>query len=257
MSATQVPMLWWILAVVVSIITLIYIISMCAARKQIKTAIALVKEGSMVIKDRPQTMFYPFNILVIQVRDLPKSPNLPIPPPSTTFAHDVLPLQHPRHPDRRPGLLHPARPIPPGATSSPHSSMAFSSLLRPSQAFSSLRAHPPPSSTPCPPLLQTADITTEHFQGISAGMKASTTFLDSLTWLNDTINTNGVDGLESIDNSGFYVTVIMYLWILFGFLWTIESFNNISWTAMSGSVSHWCVLRKDAFRDTPSSLPRG
>ena len=87
-------------------------------------------------------------------------------------------------------------------------------------------------------------------------MKASTTFLDSLTWLNDTINTNGVDGLESIDNSGFYVTVIMYLWILFGFLWTIESFNNISWTAMSGSVSHWYFFREDASAKTRIPLLR-
>ena len=118
MSATQVPMLWWILAVVVSIITLIYIISMCAARKQIKTAIALVKEGSMVIKDRPQTMFYPFNILVIQigvlayfillVLFLQVRPRRPTPPwPSQAFSSLLKPACSP------PSLIHPVPPPPP------------------------------------------------------------------------------------------------------------------------------------------------
>ena len=51
-AENEVPALWWILAVIMSIITLVYIISMCVARKQIRTAIALVKEGANVIKDR-------------------------------------------------------------------------------------------------------------------------------------------------------------------------------------------------------------
>ena len=51
-AENEVPALWWILAVIMSIITLVYIISMCVARKQIRTAISLVKEGANVIKDR-------------------------------------------------------------------------------------------------------------------------------------------------------------------------------------------------------------
>ena len=182
-AQNEVPALWLILAAVMSLITLLYVVSMCAARKQIKTAVALVKSGSMIIKDRPQTMFYPFNILVMQVLTL------------GFFVLLVL-------------------------------------------------------------FLQTADIDSSHFSGISAGMRASTSFLDQLAWLNNTINTGGVQSLEDIDNNKFYIQVAIYLWILFGFLWTIESFNNISWTAMSGSVSHWYFFREDDTAKTRIPLIR-
>ena len=168
---SEVPALWFILAVVVSVLTLIYAISMCAARKKIKTAINLVKASADVIKDRPQTMFFPFNTLVLQV------------------------------------LI-----------------CAFFVLL-----------------ALC---VQTAGLSADHFQGLTTAVKAGSTFLEEIASYNASIS-GGVDAMKSDADSAFYVQIIIYLYILFGFLWTIESFNNISWTAMSGSISHWYFFRDD------------
>jgi len=171
-AQNEVPALWFILAILMSVITLVYIISICAARKKIKTAIALVKESANVIKDRPMTMFFPFNVLVSN-------------------------------------LL-----------------VALLFLL----IFLTL---------------QTATITSAHFGAISDAMTATTSFIDSIQLYNSTLNSGGVQSLEDLDNSSFYITLIMYVYLLFGLLWTIASFSNISWTAMSGNVSHWYFFRGD------------
>ena len=51
---------------ITDILTLAYTISMCAARKQIKIAVAIVKESSVVLKDRPAMMFF-LGTLAVQV----------------------------------------------------------------------------------------------------------------------------------------------------------------------------------------------
>ena len=43
---------------------------------------------------------------------------------------------------------------------------------------------------------------------------------------------------------------------IFGFLWTLESLNNIGWCAMSGSVSHWFFFREDEGAKTKIPLLR-
>ena len=58
-AETANPALWWVVAIIMTILTLAYTISMCAARKQIKIAVAIVKESSVVLKDRPAMMFFP------------------------------------------------------------------------------------------------------------------------------------------------------------------------------------------------------
>ena len=61
------PTLWYILGAISTLVAFIYILSMCVARKKIKTAVALTKESTVVIKARPMTMFFPFGTLAVQV----------------------------------------------------------------------------------------------------------------------------------------------------------------------------------------------
>lgn len=148
MTESEVPALWYILAVIMTVITLVYIFSMCLARKQIKTAIALVKVGSMVIKDRPSTMFFPFNTLIANML--------------LTAYFIVIML-----------------------------------------------------------FLGTADITPAHFGFISDAMKSTATFIERIELYNRTISTGGVTAIEDMDNAAFYVNVCLYLYFIFGFLWTL------------------------------------
>ena len=166
----EVPALWLVLAIIVTILTLVYVISMIAARKQIRTAVALVKTGSMVIKDRPATMFFPFNALVVQLL--------------LAFAFILLFL-----------------------------------------------------------FLQTAPLTIEHFQGVANAATAASSYASNIEAYDSSMNDGGAAGIEAAANNAFTFKIGLYLYVLFGFLWTIESVNNLGWTTMSGSVSHWFFFR--------------
>jgi choline transporter-like protein 2/4/5 len=146
------------------------------ARKKIKTAVALTKESTVVIKARPMTMFFPFGTLAVQVIFL-----------------------------------------------------LFFLLLA---AF-----------------LGTADLDSSHFG--SGAVKRSSTFVESLAWFNSTMSSDGVKGIQDADDSRTIVQLAVYTYVLFGLLWTINCVTNTSWTAMSGSVSHWYFFR-DAGDDSPA-----
>jgi len=66
-SSNENPTIWWIVAIVMTVVTLLYIVTMCAARKRIKVSIALVREGTKVLAARPMTMLFPINTLVAQI----------------------------------------------------------------------------------------------------------------------------------------------------------------------------------------------
>jgi len=177
------PWIWWVAAGVVSVIALIYIISMCAARKKIRIAVAIVKESSMVIKDRPMTMFFPFGTMACQL-----------------------------------GLF----------------------ILILLVALFCI----------------TADLNQSHFSGAVAAVSATASFVDSMKFYNESMASGGVDSFTSSDSSKFYIQLLVYLYLLFGFLWTNESLNNIGWTSMSGSVSHWYFFRDDPEAKTKTPLLR-
>jgi len=61
------PSLWRIAGIIMLLVTVLYFISMCMARKRIRTAVSLVKESTVVIADRPSTMLFPVNTLIVQV----------------------------------------------------------------------------------------------------------------------------------------------------------------------------------------------
>jgi Pyruvate/2-oxoacid:ferredoxin oxidoreductase delta subunit len=174
-AGQQNPTLWWILACIMSVLSLIYIVSMLAARKKIQVSIAIVKEGSKVIKARPLTMFWPLGPLVVQL-----------------------------------GLI----------------VYFFLFIL----------------------FLGTADINASHFEGLSAAITTTSTYLESMAFYNATIATGGFDGIEA---SQATITVVIVVYFLLGVLWTVQSVKNIGWTSMSGSVSHWFF-----FRDDPSDKTR-
>jgi len=100
--------------------------------------------------------------------------------------------------------------------------------------------------------LFTADLTMDHFSGLTDAMSAGSTFLESIAAFNSTTAAD----IEAADASSTYVQAVVYLYVLFGFLWTIASFNNIGWTTMSGSVSHWYFFREDATAKTKVPLIR-
>jgi len=64
------PTLWRIAGVVSLIITVLYYISMCMARRRIRTAVALVKEATVVLAERPTTMLFPINTVCVQMAHL-------------------------------------------------------------------------------------------------------------------------------------------------------------------------------------------
>jgi len=177
------PWIWWLLAGVMTIITLLYTISMCAARKKIRIAVAIVKESSMVIKDRPMTMFFPFGTMACQIG---------------MFLYVVLIVM----------------------------------------------------------FVITADLNSSHFSGAIAAVSATASFVDSMKFYNESIAAGGVEQFTSADSSKLWIQIAVYVYLLFGFLWTVESFNNIGWTAMSGSVSHWYFFRDDPEAKTRAPLLR-
>jgi len=178
------PWVWYIVGGISALVTFMYLLSMCLARKKIKVAVALVKETTMVIKARPSTMFFPFFTLVGELAFL-----------------------------------------------------CFFVLLA---AF-----------------LATADLNKSHFTDpASVALRQGASYLERLTWYNETILKDGAEGIESIDSSSTWVQVCVYLYVLFGILWTLECVSNISWTAMSGSVSHWYFFREDTRGKTRIPLLR-
>jgi len=65
--ATGNPILYQIAAWVSLVLTIIYLIIMCVARAKIRLAATLVKESTVVIKDRPSSLLFPFVIIFMQV----------------------------------------------------------------------------------------------------------------------------------------------------------------------------------------------
>ena len=182
-AETANPALWWVVAIIMTILTLAYTISMCAARKQIKIAVAIVKESSVVLKDRPAMMFFPFGTLAVQV-----------------------------------GLL-----------------FYFILIVL---------------------FLGTASLTADHFTGAASAVSAKASYVDSIKAYNASLAAKGAAGMVSADTNALYVQAAVYIYFLFGFLWTLESFNNIGWTSMSGSVSHWYFFREDPEAKTKVPLLR-
>jgi len=161
------PTMWYVLGGIMAILFFIYTISMCLARKRIKTAVVLVKQSTMILKDRPMMMFFPFGTLVVQ-------------------------------------LLF----------------VCFFILLT--------------------SFLFTADLTSEHFSGSLDGLTQGSSFAQYMSWFNST----DAASIQSADDGASTVRAVVYLYVLFGLLWTIGVVSNISWTAMSGNVSHWFFFRK-------------
>eukprot|EP00966_Prymnesium_polylepis_P185525 4300405-Prymnesium_polylepis.2 len=61
------PGLYQAAAVILLILSFVYLIVMVTSRKKIRVAAALVKESSTVIKDRPQVLVFPFFVLATQL----------------------------------------------------------------------------------------------------------------------------------------------------------------------------------------------
>jgi len=173
------PTVWYVAGAIIAILFFIYVISMCLARKRIKTAVALVKQSTVVIKERPMLMLFPFATLTVQLCFL-----------------------------------------------------AFFILLG---AF-----------------LFTADLDSSHFTSSLDGITKSSSFLEYLDWFNGT----SASDIKSADDSASNVQLLVYLYLVFGLLWTIEVITNISWTAMSGAVSHWFFFRESAEHKTRAPLLR-
>ena len=91
--------------------------------------------------------------------------------------------------------------------------------------------------------LFTANLDSSHFMGGLSGVTQSASFLDAITWYNQTLEKSGAAGIANVDSSATMVQTIVYLYLAFSFLWTINLVINVSWTAMSGSVCHWFFFR--------------
>ena len=169
------PTIWYICGGLGALVTFVYLLSMCLARKKIKTCVALVKASTMVIKSRPFMMAFPFGTLLAQV-----------------------------------GCL------------------VFFALLA---AF-----------------LTTADLNKEHFisPGSITALAQGASFVEKMLWYNTTIASgDGASKIASMDDSASSVQAVVYLYVLFGFLWTSECISNVSWTSLSGCVGHWFFFRED------------
>ena len=173
------PVFWNVIGAISLIVFFLYIITMCLARKKISKAVALVKEATNVIKDRPQTMFFPFNFIVVQL-----------------------------------GVL-----------------IFFLIMLL---------------------LLGTASLDQSHLEGDPDAVKAGGSYVDAMKYYNK----SGADGVEDDANSSVRVQVSIYLYVFFGLLWSIEVCGNVSFTAMSGNVSHWYFFRDDPKGQTKVPLLR-
>ena len=52
--------------------------------------------------------------------------------------------------------------------------------------------------------------------------------MDSIKAYNASLAAKGAAGMVSADTNALYVQAAVYIYFLFGFLWTLESFNNIA-----------------------------
>ena len=93
--------------------------------------------------------------------------------------------------------------------------------------------------------LGTADITSDHFTGANSPLTASATFAQMLQAINNTVNDGDLGEMASEHSSLITTKNVCYTYILFAFLWTNECFNNVQWTALSGSYSYWYFFRRD------------
>ena len=167
------PGLWLYAAWGMLILSAIYFVMLILMRAKVRLVAALVKEASVVIKDRPLHVLFPFCTL------------------TAALAHLFLFIL---------GML----------------------------------------------FLGTADITPETFT--TGGLTAGASFAQTLAAMNATIEAagGGEAGVAAAIPSGLMtVKNGCYLYFLFGFLWTNQCINNVSWTALSGSFSHWYFFRRD------------
>ena len=168
------PGLWVLAAWFMLAFTAVYFILLFLMRAKVRLVAALVKEASVVIKDRPLHVLFPAGVLVCSIL---------------------------------------------------HLFFFFLGML----------------------FLGTADITADTFAGAST-LTADASFTQQLAVLNQTMEAagGGVAGAEAVVPSGLITVKNMcYLYFLFGFLWTNQCINNISWTSLSGSYSHWYFFRRD------------
>jgi choline transporter-like protein 2/4/5 len=170
-SMEENPMLWTIGAWASLVLSLLYGVGLIVFRKKVRIAAALVKEASLVIKDRPLHVLFPFCTLAFTI---------------LLVAFFVV------------GML----------------------------------------------FLGTADITSQHFTG-ALPLGAGATFIQSLTAFNETMESTGADIGNVVPAGLFTVKNGVYLYFLFGFLWTNELFNAFAFTSLSGSYSHWYFFRRD------------
>ena len=179
-SGTSNPFLYQVGAWLSGLLFVIYMLAMCVFRKKVRTAAALVKESTIVIKDRPSAIGFPFVVLAAQV------------PMVLYFLYGMS-------------------------------------------------------------LIGTANLELGHFVGgASTLVTASSSYADAL---NVTVALN----LTSAEVPGQYekwVPGAIYVYFLFGVLWTIESIKNTGWTAMSGNVSDWYFFRRDEKRRSKAPLTR-
>ena len=176
------PMLYTIAAWAALVLTLVYLVGMVVMRKKIALCAALVKEASLVIKDRPLHVLFPFGTLGFAVGHL---------------AFFLI------------GML----------------------------------------------FLSTAEITPDHFTGAAEALTARATFAQAVAALNSTAQSLG-GGREEIAPEfallGGLLTFknCVYLYFLFGFLWTNQLINNVAFTSLSGSYCHWYFFRRDQKQQT-------
>jgi len=91
--------------------------------------------------------------------------------------------------------------------------------------------------------LSTADINSSTFTSSNLGSAAST-FADQIAFYNSTITSDGMSGFAELDDSS-QIKSFLYLYMVFGFVWTFLFIEAVGWTALSGSVCHWYFFRKD------------
>ena len=61
------PFLYTVGAWVSLVLTVLYLLAMCVFRKKVNTAACLVKESTIVIKDRWSMLLFPFVIIALQI----------------------------------------------------------------------------------------------------------------------------------------------------------------------------------------------
>ena len=176
------PFLYQVGAWVLLLLTVLYLLMMCVARKKIRVAALLVKESTVVVKDRPSSLGLPLLVVALQV-------------PLLVY----LAL----------GLV----------------------------------------------LISTANLDAAHFVGGLEGVLAKgASYADALAALNIDANASdaadagsgGFDtGLTPPAESPWWVQPAIYIFFLFGVLWTLESVKNVGWTALSGNFSDWYFFRRD------------